>query len=336
MAADDNLVAIRDMPVRVGIVAIDDCLTVAVGGLLDVFAVANRWHRIRTPQGKRLFEPSIRSDRTVVNSFTGYPIPIDGSLKSWEGDVLICSAVAHDPVRTMEQNSDLADSLGVIATRRGVTVASVCTGAFFLAEAGLLQNRRATTNPMYARSFSARYPSVELCLSRVLVDEGPVITAGTVSAGLNLALHLVEKHGGVEIASLTAKALAIDKNRVSQAPYLIPSYRLEEGDALTVRTQRWLEAHHSDAGVDLEGAAQALGASSRTLQRHFTGVTGIGPMHYLRLVRLEAAKRLLETTDESIEAVAWKVGYSEVGTFHRMFKAQVELTPAAYRSKFGK
>lgn len=336
MATHDNLQAKHDT-VRVAVVAIEGCLTVAVAGLVDVFAVANKWEKARTGRSERRFEIRVLSaEPNGVRSFTGYPMPADGPLDSWAGgDIVICSAVANDPVRSVQRNPELVAWLAAQARVPDQQLASVCTGAFFLAEAGLLDGHRATTNPLFGDAFAKRYPAVKLELSRVVVDEGGVVTAGTVSAGLNLALHLVERHSGVEVAAITAKALAVDKNRETQVPYLIPTLRLDAGDELAVRTQRLIEARHSEPDLSLETLAAALSVAPRTLQRRFHSATGDSPITYLRLVRLEAAKRLLETTDGSIDSITWDVGYRDSRSFSRLFRANTTLTPSGYRARFG-
>jgi transcriptional regulator GlxA family with amidase domain len=335
MARGDKVGAKRDT-VRIGIVAVDQGLSVAVGGLVDVFAVASYWWGVRAGARAGCFQTTVLAESDAIRTFTGRPVAIDATLGEWKGgDAIICSAAAVDPAAVVERSAEVVRWLRAQGARPAVTIASVCTGAFFLAEAGLLSGLRATTNPLYARAFARRYPDVRLALSRVLVDEGRRITAGTVSAAWNLALYFVERYAGVEVATLTAKALAVDKNRETKDAYLIPPRRIEEGDELTVRAQRWIEVHHPDADVSLSAIAAAHGVGARTLQRRFVEATGDGPMDYLRRVRLEAAKRLLETTREQVEGITWRVGYRDARSFARLFERHVAITPSAYREKFG-
>jgi transcriptional regulator GlxA family with amidase domain len=325
-------------PVRIGVVATNGGLAVAIAGLVDVFAVANRWVKLRTGAAERCFELAVLgTDARGIRSFSGYDTPVDAHFDAWAGgDVVLCSAVAVDPVVSVGENAAMVAWLAERAKTPGITMASVCTGAFFLAEAGLLAGRRATTNPLYARAFAARYPDVRLELARALVDEGPVLTAGTVAAGLNLALYLVERYAGVEVAALTARSLALEKNRESQAHYLIPAMRIDGDDELTAQAQRWIEAHHADAGLSLARVARALAVTTRTLERRFAAAVGDTPMGYARLVRIEAAKRLLESTEEPIEAITRAVGYGDARSFARLFRAQVGIAPGAYRARFGR
>jgi transcriptional regulator GlxA family with amidase domain len=337
MASHDKLWAKRDT-VRIGVVAVDRGLAVAVDGLADVFAVATQWWSALAGSRAGRFETTILGAHASLHTFTGRPLAIDATLDEWPGkaggDIVICSATA-DPNAVIGDSDAVVGWLRKTAKRPRITVASVCTGAFFLAEAGLLDGLRATTNPLYARTFARRYTHVRLELSRVIVDEGQRVTAGTVSAGLNLALHFVEKYAGVEVASVTAKSFAVDKNRESQSPYLIPPRRLDAGDELAVRAQRWIEEHHADPDVTLAAIASANAVGVRTLQRHLVAATGDGPLDYLRRVRLEAAKRLLETTEDTVDRISWRVGYRDARSFARLFGSYVDLTPSAYRERFG-
>ncbi|AKF09085.1 Transcriptional regulator, AraC family protein [Sandaracinus amylolyticus] len=319
----------RDETLRVGVLALDGCLEFAVAGFVEVLAIADRL--VAMAGGSRRFEVAVVAPRIGAETFTARRVAVDVALSAWRGDLLVCAPVI-DPERTLASERD---AIAWLAERPSARVASVCTGAFFLAEAGLLARRRATTNPLYARAFAARYPDVELELSRVIVDEGEIVTAGTVSAALSLALYVVERHAGVEIAARTAKAIAFDKNRETQSPYLVPAHRVEDGDELAVRAQRWIEAHHADHALSLERIAAALAVTPRTLQRRFLDATGETPMAYLRLVRLEAAKSLLESTRAPVDEIVARVGYVDARSFARLFRAHTELTPTQYRARFG-
>lgn len=324
--------------VRIGVVAVDRGLTVAVGGLVDVFAVANYWWTAHARERAGRFETTVLGGSEGVRTFTGKPVAIDARLEDWRGgDLVICSAVAIDPPSVVDASPGLVKWLARAGQRDDLTIASVCTGAFFLAEAGLLEGLEATTNPLFANVFARRYPDVKLALSRVLVDAGRRVTSGTVAAGLNLALHFVERYAGVEVAALTAKSLAVDKNRETQSPYLIPPRRIEGGDPddLAMRAQRSMEKRHDDPDLSLAKIAAELVVTPRTLQRRFVEATGDGPMDYLRRVRLEAAKRLLETTDDPVDTITRRVGYRDPRSFARLFHTYVDLTPTEYRARFG-
>jgi transcriptional regulator GlxA family with amidase domain len=329
----DNDRADPAKPVRVGVVVVPGCLTVAAAGLVDIFAVANRWSRQQG--GARLFEVEVLAPTAApVYSFTGYALPTDGVVSDYApGDILICSAVASHPGRVVGEVPELIGWLEALAPQ--VPVASVCTGAFFLAEAGLLDGEEATTNPMFEGQFRDRYPGVRLATDQVLVRSGRTLTAGTVTAGLHLGLHLVEQFAGVRLASLTARALAVDKNKRSQLPYALPRLPRSASDSLVVRVLGWLGAHLGESGITLATLARQHGVSVRTLSRRFQEATGITPLAALRGMRLEQARSLLEATTDSVDEITVAVGYQDARSFTRLFRREVGVTPTEYRRRFG-
>jgi transcriptional regulator GlxA family with amidase domain len=167
-----------------------------------------------------------------------------------------------------------------------------------------------------------------------IVDDGAVVCAGSTSAVLDLGVYLVDRLGGHDLAVATAKALSIHKNPGSQRPYLLFVAPRDHGDARVLNLQAWIEEHHAQP-IDLHDLARVGAISLRHLARRFRDATGLSPMHYLRAVRLETAKRLLETSDASIDAIATAVGYGDTRAFIRAFGAQFDVSPSAYRRRFG-
>jgi transcriptional regulator GlxA family with amidase domain len=217
---------------------------------------------------------------------------------------------------------------------RGARAVSVCTGGFLLAESGLLDGREATTHWFFADLFRQRYPKVELRPERLIVDEGSVITAGAATSFLDLTLYLIELYCGHDAAVLTAKVMLIDMGRRTQLPYTILSTRKMHNDRQILRAQHFLE---SNSSVDhtIENLAVRVGMSVRNFDRRFRTVVGETPSNYLRRLRIEKAKRLLETSDDTIEEVMVTVGYKDVRSFRRLFHAFTDLSPRAYRQRYG-
>lgn len=216
---------------------------------------------------------------------------------------------------------------------RGARVVSMCTGAFLLAESGLLDGRAATTHWYFADLFRKRYPKVDLHPERLIVDEGTVITSGAATSFLDLALYLVELYGGHEAALLTAKTLLIEMGRRTQLPYAIFSSQKRHGDARILRAQQFIEANgHRE--LKIEALARRAGMSVRTFDRRFVSAVGDTPSAYLQKLRIERAKRLLESEQGTVEDVANQVGYEDPRSFRRVFKALTDLSPQAYRRKY--
>jgi transcriptional regulator GlxA family with amidase domain len=245
---------------------------------------------------------------------------------------VLIPAILGDIEKALERESGLIAWLSGLQSRP-ILLASACTGAFLLAEAGLLNGRRITTNPFYRSLFEARYPSVRLALDERIVEDRTVICAGSTSSVLDLAVHIVDRLGGHELAVSTAKALSIDRNPGSQRPYLLFIAPRDHGDASILRVQEWIEARHSEP-IGAQAMAAAGHMSVRNLNRRFRAATGMAPLNYLRIVRLETAKRLLELGQAPIKQVAQQAGYGDVRAFIRAFGAWAGVPPNQYRMRF--
>jgi transcriptional regulator GlxA family with amidase domain len=318
--------------VKVTVVAFDNCMTSAVFGLLDAFGVASRsasdpspWlrHEIRlaTPTGR------------PVRGFGGHRIEPNCALAdATDSDVVVLPAILGDLVATLERERLLIDWLAAFR-RRKTLLASACTGAFFLAEARALDGKRITTNPYYSALFRERYPRVELALDQRIAVDRNVICAGSTTAVLDLAIHLIDRLAGHEVAVTTAKLLSMSKNPESQRPYLLFVAPRDHGDERVLALQDWIEANHATA-IGLAAMARAAHMSLRNASRRFQSATGMSPMRYLRVIRLETAKRLLEGRAMPIGRLAAQVGYQDARAFARAFQMEVGVSPAQYRQRF--
>ncbi|NVZ70665.1 GlxA family transcriptional regulator [Pseudomonas costantinii] len=216
---------------------------------------------------------------------------------------------------------------------QGAVLASMCTGAFLLAEGGLLQGLRATTHWALAESFRRRYADVMLDDTQILCEENRVITSGGASAAMDLMLHLIRRFGSPELAQTCGKYLLIDKVRTEQSVYAMWSLPKSHGDAEILRVQHWLEQHFAKSLV-IDEVAQRFGFGVRNFKRRFKDATGYTPIAYLQTLRLERAKQMLESTRMTLESITYAVGYEDSNSFRRLFQQRVGVLPAAYRKKF--
>ena len=217
---------------------------------------------------------------------------------------------------------------------RGARAVSVCTGAFLLAESSLLDGREATTHWFFADLFRQRYPKVDLVPGRLIVDEGKVITCGAALSFLDLSLYLIELYCGHEAAVLTAKIMLIEMGRRTQLPYTILSTRKMHTDRQILRAQHFMEANSTKEHTT-ESLARHAAMSVRNFDRRFRAAVGEAPSSYLQRLRIERAKRLIETSNDSIEEITVKVGYEDVRSFRRLFQAFTDLSPRGYRERYG-
>lgn len=219
------------------------------------------------------------------------------------------------------------------AAAQGARIASICSGAFVLAAAGLLDGLRATTHWLAVRELAQRYPRVCVDPNVLFVDNGQILTSAGAAAGLDLCLHLVRRDYGAAVAADAARLSVMPLEREGgQAQFIV-----HEPPASTTTLEpllRWLE-QNLNRTLTLDDIAEHAALSTRTLNRRFRAQTGTTPLQWLLAARIRRAQRILETTQLPIEQVATTVGFESVTTFRARFRRVVGTHPQAYRRTFG-
>lgn len=216
----------------------------------------------------------------------------------------------------------------------GTILASVCAGAFLLAETGLLNGRPSTTHWILEDRFRDRFPRVPVDVDRLLIDGGQILTAGGVMSWTDLCLRLVERLRGAEVMTQTARFLLVDPPGREQRYYSIFSPRTGHGDAAVLEVQRWLQ--ETDAkDISLETLATKAGLERRTFLRRFRKATGMTTSEYGQRLRVGKACELLQFSALTVEQIAWETGYADPGAFRKIFARFIGLTPGEYRQRFG-
>jgi transcriptional regulator GlxA family with amidase domain len=325
----------------------DGILASGVAGSIDVLTAANAvWadrNGSRNGHAHRaapLFQWRIESlDGKPVHTASGQIIAVDGPInaRTTADAVVVTGPFLANIERFFEQPERLQPLFAALHRQhaRGALLASYCTGSFILAEAGLLDGGVATTHWAKAKVFAKRYPEVDLRVSEILTEQNRILCSGAVTTSLNLALRLVEKFAGAAIAAATARMMLIDTNRVSQSSYATLAEAPQHDDALVARAQRWMEKS-LEKGFSLSELARHLAVSERTLNRRFKRATGEAPLHHLQSLRVDVAKRLLETKGLKVDAVSARVGYGDLSTFRRLFKRETGLSPREYQRRFAR
>ncbi|HEX6196537.1 MAG TPA: helix-turn-helix domain-containing protein [Jiangellaceae bacterium] len=219
---------------------------------------------------------------------------------------------------------------------QGSVVCSVCSGGLLLAETGLLDGHRATSHWNEAERFRTHFPKVRLDLTKELVvadDDQRLVTSGASAAWHDLALYLISRYRGPEVAQAVARFFMLQWHTDGQTPYLRFEPNRRHGDAAVLRAQEWIERHWADPDV-LADLPTAADLTERTFTRRFRQATGHSPSGYLQHKRVDEAKTLLERTDRSVERICWTVGYDDPASFRRLFKRLTAVTPGTYRRKF--
>lgn len=217
--------------------------------------------------------------------------------------------------------------------REGTTLCSACVGSFLLAETGLLAGRPATTHWALRDQFAARFPDVILDTDRLVIDDGDIITAGGVMAWVDLGLRIVERFLGPAAMLTTARYLLVDPGGREQRFYSTFAPTLTHGDAAVLRAQHWLrsQAHRK---VTLTMMAARAGLGERTFIRRFHKATGLRPTEYVQQLRVGKARETLETSNLTVDEVAYRVGYEDPGAFRKVFLRWMGLSPGEYRRRF--
>ena len=264
-----------------------------------------------------------------VRTQTGFVIEVPHRLKALDrADTIVVPGWA-DP--EMEPSDALKESL-VRAYDRGARLVSVCTGAFVLAAAGLLDGRRATTHWMYAERLVARYPLVELDPTVLYLGDERVFTSAGTAAGIDLCLHLVALDHGVEVAATVARRLVMPLYRLGgQAQYVDTPIAPDPGGLAALLD--W-GRENLDLGITVDDLVRRAAMSPRTLTRRFRAAVGMPPGEWLQRERLRLAQRLLERTDDPIEVVASRAGYDAAVTMRAQFASRLQTSPRAYRRTF--
>ncbi|MFD4668590.1 GlxA family transcriptional regulator [Lentzea sp. NPDC058450] len=219
------------------------------------------------------------------------------------------------------------------AATRGARTVSICTGAFALADAGLLSGRRATTHWAAAADLARRHPDVEVDAGALFVDQGRVLTSAGVAAGLDLCLHLVRRDLGAAVAASTARVVVTPPTRDGDQAQFIPSSSLPTGDGSLAATLTWMREHAATA-LTLAGIARHANLSTRTLTRRFREQTGTTPLDWLGRQRLQLARELLETTDLPVPVVAERSGHGSATALRAHFDRELRTSPQRYRQTF--
>ncbi|SFP96517.1 GlxA family transcriptional regulator [Pseudomonas borbori] len=291
----------------------------------DAFALANRL------AGKPLFELQRFSLDAQPVDLDFARIRVDGGLALAEqADLLMLPATGSAIDLSLAANAALLPWLAQRPVNQAI--ASLCSSAFLLGAAGLLDGRRATTHWALASQFRQRFALVQLEIDELLCHDGNLYSSGGAHAGLDLCLYLIARHAGEWLAQQVANALVFDSQRGRQSRFapLLPASG--SADSPLAPLLQWMQRHHAEP-IDLKRLAERANCSPRTLLRRFKSSTGLTPNDYLQRLRIGAAQTALRQPTRSLEQVAAQVGYADRATFAKLFKQLCGETPGAFRRR---
>ncbi|WP_055585229.1 GlxA family transcriptional regulator [Peterkaempfera griseoplana] len=297
-----------------------------VTGPIEVFASANEF-------GGRYRVQIASEDGAEVITSSGTRLRADRSVDDLSGPCDLLLVPGGPEWETLIKDEGLLDAVRRLdATAR--RTASVCTGAFLLAAAGLLDGRRATTHWRHARQLALRFPSVQVDADAIFVRDGRMMTSAGVSTGIDLSLALVEEHHGAEVARSVAKDMVIFLQRPGGQSQFSVRSRASHIHQEMLRQVLDAVVENPGANHTLPAMARRAGVSVRHMTRLFHEEAGTTPARYVEQVRVEAAQVLLETGDDPMAVVARRSGFGSPESLRRAFVRQVGVTPGAFRARF--
>ncbi|MEY9845603.1 transcriptional regulator GlxA family with amidase domain [Streptacidiphilus sp. BW17] len=293
-------------------------------------------HEVFTQVGRHIEGMALEivaADPGPVASSGGITVTPTTTIEQATGPIDTLIAVGGPGILRACEDASLVAWFGQAAQRARRT-ASVCSGAFLLAEAGLLDGRRAVTHWGRCESLAQRYPQVTVDPDPIFIRDGDVWTSAGVTAGLDLALAMAEADHGSELSRSIARRLVMYVQRPGGQRQFSTQLAAQRPSRATLRDlQDWI-GDHLDADLTVSALAARAAMSERNFARLFQAQTGRTPAAYVESARIEASRRLLETTGATVEAIARTCGFGTVETLHRSFKRAIRSTPAEYRQRF--
>lgn len=277
------------------------------------------------------FEISLISpDGMPCNSFSNVLLPIDGGLGT--ADLIILPAFSGDFDALLGKYPQLPIWLGE-QHAAGSIICGEANGAFWMAEAGLLDGKEATTYQRYFREFATRFPKVQLNPDKHLTDADNLYCVAGPTSGCDLYIYLIERFCGASVAQAVARDILYEVQRSYSPGRIGFGGQKMHQDATILQIQQWLEEHFTEK-FRFEDMAREHGMSIRNFMRRFQAATGDKPLHYLQRLRIETAKTLLSATRKSIKTISYEVGYDDASFFARLFRQHTDLSPNNYRRQF--
>ncbi|MDQ4140162.1 MAG: helix-turn-helix domain-containing protein [Bacteroidota bacterium] len=249
-------------------------------------------------------------------------------------NLIIIPSLNHNFEKAMQANQQLINWVAK-QYKAGAEVASICSGAFMLASSGLLDGKSCSTHWAVADNFRKMFPKVNLQTDKLITDENGIYTNGGAYSFLNLIIYLVEKYYDRPTAIFCAKVFQIEIDRQSQSAFTIFTGQKQHSDDMVQKAQAFIESNLPEK-ISMEHLSAQFAVSRRNFDRRFIKATGNTPVEYVQRVKIESAKKALETSRKTVNEVMYEVGYSDVKAFREVFRKVTGMSPLEYRGKYNK
>jgi len=306
----------------------------SIVGAYKIFTRANAlW---KESHGWALFTIELAGVSKQVNFYEGLftvkpHTHIDAISKT---NLVIIPSLNHNYEKAVKANKLLIDWVEQ-QYKNGAEIASICTGAFMLASAGLLDGKTCSTHWSAADTFRTMFPKVHLQADRLITDEHGIYTNGGAYSFLNLVIYLVEKYYDRQTAIFCSKVFQIEMDRNSQSAFTIFTGQKLHGDDMVQQAQAYIE-NKLDEKISVEDLSSRFAVGRRNFDRRFIKATGNTPLEYSQRVKMESAKKAFETSRKTVNEVMYEVGYSDIKAFREVFRKITGMSPLEYRGKYNK
>jgi transcriptional regulator GlxA family with amidase domain len=319
---------------KISLLVHEDVYSSSVAGVIDLFGGAN-WFFAQAGKPPA-FKLELVSEKTknIQLSAPAQFLCYATMEEVFQTDLIIISGFEGEPKDIVRKNAAIVHWIKEM-NHAGSEVASLCVGSFFLAEAGLLNGRTATSHWAHADEMKLRYPLINVQSDRIITDHDGIYTSGGGFSSIKLILYLIEKFCGRETALWISKRFSIDIDQVSQAHFAVFTGQHQHNDDEILKTQAYIEQNYS-ADISMDKVSALTNTGKRNFIRRFKAATSNTPTEYLQRVRIEAAKKALEDKDWQINEIMHVAGYEDVKTFRMIFKRMTGLSPRDYRKKYSR
>ena len=249
-------------------------------------------------------------------------------------NLIIIPSLVYSRQKVLADNHILIDWIKK-QYKEGAEIATMCSGAFLLASAGLLDGRKCSTHWAHADRFRSMYPNVDLQADQLITDENGIYTNGGAFSFLNLMIYLVEKYYDRQTAIYCSKVFQIEMDRNTQSTFSIFTGQKLHGDEMVKQAQAYIESK-PDEKISVEHLSSMFAVGRRTFDRRFIKATGNTPVEYSQRVKIESAKKAFESSRKTINEVMYEVGYSDVKAFREVFRKITGISPLEYRNRYNK
>lgn len=323
---------------KITILCSNHCLSSSITGFIDAFEIANRLWRQSHEGAENIFEwKLVSSDGQSITASNGLQVAMDGKLPTGKSDIIYipaCQIINEELL--LKEVDEVVDWSGKWIDDQykfGATIAIGSCGSFVLGKIGLLKDREIAAGWWLKPLIATIHPDIQISANHTVIQSDRIISAGPINSHYNLALKVIEQVSGKYLSTMCMRTLLTDQGSVASLPYEPIQLVMTHTDEEILAAQQWIQKHLHEA-FRIQDVANHVHLTERTFLRRFKTATGIAPIEYIKQLKVDLAKHLLETSSLSIKMIVKKIGYNDESTFTALFKKYTNHSPTLYREKF--